>query len=86
VFGSRKLARHAQLVNRMAATVGADLPDALADGRITGEAMRTTVLRCTACDDPEACAHWLEAHTDGAEAAPSYCRNAAFLAALGKAG
>lgn len=86
MFGSKTLARHAQLVTRMATTVGADLPDALADGRVTGEAMRTAVLSCTACDDPEACAQWLETHTDGAEAAPGYCRNAAFFAALEETG
>lgn len=82
MFGTRTLTRHAQLVNDMAGTVGADLPRALAEGRITGEGLREAVIRCTGCTEAEACGHWLDAHQGKAETAPGYCRNAALFERL----
>ncbi|MDH3265236.1 MAG: DUF6455 family protein [Paracoccaceae bacterium] len=85
MFGTSKLARHANLVNTMASTVGADLSRAVAEGRLTGEGLRTAVLRCSGCEHPGECGDWLEGHADGAEAAPGYCRNRALFAAIGEA-
>jgi hypothetical protein len=79
-----KLDRHADLVNRMAETVGADLGDAAIRGQIRPEEMRSAVLRCTACDSVEECGHWLDDHAEGAAAAPGYCRNKATLDRLAK--
>ena len=85
MFGTNKLARHANLVNAMATTVGADLPRAMAEGRLTGEGLRSAVLRCSGCEHTEECVDWLEGHADGADGAPGYCRNRALFAALGDA-
>jgi hypothetical protein len=85
MFGARVIARHAHLVNEMAARVGADLPAALADGRLSAEGLRAAVMRCTGCANPGDCAHWLEA-TAEAEAAPGYCGNGELFAALKEAG
>lgn len=82
MFGVRTLTRHAALANEMAEKTGADLPRAMAEGRLTGEGVREAVLRCTYCERVEACESWLARHPDGAEAAPGYCRNAALFAAL----
>lgn len=68
--------RHAALVDRMAQTVGVDLEESTLQGRITPDALCDAVLSCTGCTDPTACAQWLDAHRDGAEATPSMCRNA----------
>lgn len=79
--GSRTLHRHAALVSRMAETLGLDLTDALAHGVLTGEQWREAVLRCTGCDDPDACLSWMVAR-GGAQAiaaAPQPCRNAALF-------
>ena len=85
MFSTTKLDRHAALMNRMADTVGVDLGDALIDGRLSGEGLRSAILRCTACDSPEACAHWLAGKSPGsAGEAPAYCRNRALLAGLGE--
>lgn len=86
MFSTTKLDRHVALMNRMAGTVGVDLGAALAEGRLSGEGLRGAVLRCTACDSPEACAHWLADKTPGsAGETPDYCRNHALLAGLGGA-
>lgn len=82
MFGAKTLTRHADLVNRMADTVGADLPRALAEGRVSGEEIRSAVLACTGCDCPEACGEWLDQHPEGAKGTPSYCRNSGLLESL----
>lgn len=86
MFSTTKLDRHAALMNRMADTVGVDLGEALVEGRLSGEGLRSAILRCTACDNPEACDHWLADRAPGsAEDTPEYCRNRALLAGLGGA-
>jgi hypothetical protein len=80
-----KIDRHADLVSRMADTVGADLADAAMTGLVQPGEMRSAVMRCTACDEVEACEHWLADHADGAAATPDYCRNKAVLDRLAKA-
>lgn len=86
MFGARTLARHAHLVNEMSRRVGVDLAEVVAEGRISGEGLREAVVRCTGCERPEACAHWLAEHADGAATTPDYCRNTALFDALRKAG
>ncbi|MCX7644469.1 MAG: DUF6455 family protein [Rhodobacteraceae bacterium] len=80
--GGGKIDRHMGLVKRMAATVGADLAGAVADGRLAPADLRGAVLKCTGCACPDACGRWLEEHAAGAEAAPGYCRNADLFARL----
>ena len=72
-----KIDRHADLVQRMAQSRGADLGDALLDGAVSAGDLRGAVLRCMLCENPDDCA----AHLDAAEATgtrpdvPGYCRN-----------
>lgn len=83
MFSMSKLERHVALMNRMSGALGTDLAVAVADGRLSPEALRLAMLRCTACDAPAACAAWLASrggHAGGA--APAYCRNAALLAQI----
>jgi len=78
MFGTKTINRHAALMNRMAETLGVDLTQAIADGRLPAEAWREAVVRCTACSDPEGCQHWLAEHAQDEhrpEDAPGYCRN-----------
>ncbi len=75
-----RIDRHANLVNRMADTVGADMGDALLDGRVRAQELRSAVLRCTRCDHVEKCVPWLGAHAEsGARSAPEYCSNRRLL-------
>ncbi len=74
-----KIDRHAELVHRMAETLGIDLAAAAQRGEVTEEMLRSVVLTCTGCDHTGACEAWLDGHEDGAEATPDYCRNKAVL-------
>lgn len=79
----QKFDRHAALVTRMADTVGADFGAALVEGRMAGQELRNAIYRCTGCDEPEACKHWLDSKVaSGAEVPPGYCRNSDLLARL----
>lgn len=85
--GAHLLARHAELVHRMAETVGVDLAAARAQGRLSAEGLREAVSACTGCAEPGACGRWLAEHeASGAEAPPDYCENAGLFAGLGRGG
>lgn len=78
MFGAKTINRYAALMNRMAETLGVDLSEAIAEGRLPAEGWREAVVRCTGCSDPEGCQHWLAEHAaDEAapDAAPGFCRN-----------
>jgi hypothetical protein len=68
------LKRHAQLVDRMANTLGVDLEQKIMEGQMTFEGLGDVVLACTGCANPDACEQWL-ARTTSAETTPDYCRN-----------
>jgi GTP cyclohydrolase III len=84
MFGAKTINRHAALMNRMAETLGVDLTQAIADGRMPAEAWREAVVRCTGCSDPEGCQHWLADHAadETPPEAPGYCRNRALMQSL----
>ena len=82
MIGPRTFGRHADLVQRMAETVGADLPRAIARGALSPGDLRGAVLSCSRCSAPDACGDWLDRADAGARTAPSYCRNAVLLARL----
>jgi hypothetical protein len=69
------LKRHAALVDRMATTVGVDLEEKLMAGLLNVDTIGDAVLNCTGCSNPCGCETWLEAHSHGADAPPSMCRN-----------
>ncbi len=78
----RKLDRHADLVNRMASTVAADLDEALMRGKLGGQELRDAVMRCMGCEGGPECPDWLADHQEGAADTPEYCRNRDLFAAL----
>ncbi|MDP1670192.1 DUF6455 family protein [Phaeovulum sp.] len=81
---SRTLHRHAALLSRMAESLGLDLSEALMQGVLAGEDWRNAVLRCTSCEDPEACLAWLAGFDSAAPlpTAPEMCRNAGLFDTL----
>lgn len=78
----KKLDHHADLVNRMANTVGVDLGDAVLSGALSGQVLRSAVLNCCGCEGGAECPDWLNAHAHGADVPPDYCRNRDLLAQL----
>jgi hypothetical protein len=84
MFGVKKVAHHAGLMEQMADTVGADLREAVADHRLSAADYRTAVIRCTTCEAAEECPSWMDSHA-GAEVAPAYCRNRDLLERLSHA-
>ena len=82
MFGFSRIDKHADLMGRMAETVGADLAEATQRGDLTPEEYRSAVLSCTSCKGAGECQGWLDAHAEGAGGTPDYCRNKALLEAL----
>ena len=75
----KRLDERAGLMGRMMRTVGAD--DAMPRGMMLESAMRKAASRCLGCERPAECAHWLDAHEDGAAHAPDFCPNGGLFAA-----
>jgi hypothetical protein len=78
--------RHADLVDRMATTLGLDLDRKVLEGRLDPDTLEDAVLACTGCADVEGCERWLATREEQAEAAPSACRNAALFRVLKQGG
>lgn len=74
--------KHADLMDRMANTLGVDLEEVMMEGRMTMDQLGDAVLSCTGCASPDTCQHWLGAQAGSADQAPDYCRNADMLARL----
>lgn len=70
---------HANLVDRMAETLGLDLRREMTRANITWQQMDGAVSRCMDCPDPEGCELWVEQRMGGATHAPGICRNKALL-------
>ena len=77
------LKKHADLVDRMATARGVDLEEQMMRGRMTVTELEDAVLRCTACTNPEDCAHWLASKGATGDAPPEYCRNGELFGELG---
>ena len=75
----KRLDERADLMNRMAETVGANLGDAVIDGRLDATGVRSALVACARCNAAEECVHWMDEHADGAAHPPGYCRNSALL-------
>lgn len=83
MLGLSRLEKHAELVERMAETLGVDLTEEQMTARMTPEDLHETVLRCTTCLEEGACQQFLTLNHDrGADTAPSFCRNKALLEAM----
>ena len=70
---------HAELVDRMAETLGLDLAEQAQRGCAPTEGEeRERVYRCLSCTQPELCVRFLDDHAEAgtvARQAPGYCRN-----------
>ncbi len=72
------LRRHADLVDRMATTLGVDLQEVAIEGALQFDEISDAVLRCTECPNPGHCNAFL-AQNPTASNTPEYCRNHALL-------
>lgn len=79
------LTTHADLMHQMAHTVGADLGDALLRGDLSGQELRSAVVRCANCGAAQECPGWLEAHQTGASDVPDFCENKPMMERLREA-
>ena len=70
-----KIARHADLVEKMSHSAGVDLGLSLCEGRLSPEGLRGAVYACATCDRVESCQHFLAEEADGPRPAPDYCLN-----------
>ena len=70
---------HANLVDRMAETLGLDLRREMERAKISYQQLDGAVVRCMDCPDPEGCELWMESRAAGATHAPGICRNKALL-------
>ena len=82
MFGFEKFDRHAELVDRMADTLGVDLTEAVQRGDLPPDDLRRSVFNCLGCKEVGACEHWLEENSAGSDVTPGYCRNDAMLRML----
>jgi hypothetical protein len=82
--GPNTLKRHAHLVDQMAATLGIDLEESALRGKLEVDEISDAVLACTGCANPGACEGWLDAHAEGSDTPPEYCRNADLFARLAR--
>ncbi len=80
--GNATLKRHAQLVDRMASTLGIDLEERAMRGALSFDEISEAVFRCTGCTGTAECEVWLATPTNGETAPPDYCRNAHLFAEL----
>ncbi len=77
--------RHADLVDRMATTLGIDLEEKMLEGLIMPDGVCDAVLNCTGCANPDDCDGWLKAQVAPVDSVPDGCRNAEMFERL-KAG
>ncbi len=75
------LRHHADLVDKMATTLGVDLQEAAIEGALEFDEISDAVLRCTKCPNPGHCESLL-AQNQAASKTPEYCRNQELLSRL----
>lgn len=76
------LRRHADLVDRMATTLGLDLEEIMMAGQLQIDTLGDAVLACTGCSNPDGCARWMNAQLQPVAATPDMCRNADLFSLL----
>ena len=85
MFRTSTLRRHARLFSDMAEANGVDLEEAVLRAEIDPDEIADGVLRCTGCENPDACEGSLAAG-EFTDAPPSWCRNRELLTALSAKG
>ena len=78
-----KIDHRANVMGRMAETLGVDFAATVAASPSAVHEYRQAVLRCTVCTHEEECLRWMEAHPHAAET-PDYCRNKDILEGLAR--
>lgn len=76
------LKRHADLMDRMATTLGLDLEEKAMSGDLPFDEIAEAVMRCTNCTGAGECEGWLKAHEAGSEETPEYCQNSELFQTL----
>ncbi len=79
------LRRHAELVDRMANTLGLDLEELAMAGQLRIGTVSDAVLACAGCSNPNGCERWLDLQDTHSAEPPQICRNRDLFAEL-KAG
>ncbi len=79
------LRRHAELVDRMATTLGLDLEELAMAGQLRIDTVGDVVLACTGCSNPNGCDRWMALQEGTVSDPPQICRNKDMFADL-KAG
>lgn len=77
-----KLAEHSDLMTRMAERAGADIGQALLDGRVAATEYRDRIVRCSNCEKVAACRRLLQATWIEPPEIPDYCANREFIHAV----
>ncbi len=70
----KTLRHHAELVDRMAGTLGIDLQESAIGGQVSVDEISDAVLRCSDCPNPGHCARFLS-ENQHSPITPEYCRN-----------
>ena len=76
VINQMTLRRHADLVDRMATTLGLDLEELTMAGQLRFGTISDAVLNCTGCANTAGCERWLAMQDCTASETPDMCRNA----------
>jgi len=66
--------RRADVMGRMAQTLGVDFGARIARDHGVAEQYRNAVMRCASCTHEAECLNWMNGHKDAKEA-PKYCKN-----------
>lgn len=74
--------RHFWLTQGMARTVGVNLTEAIAGGRITRADLADMVVRCAGCEFSERCVRWMADGRHLGEDPPAYCLNHEVIEAI----
>jgi hypothetical protein len=82
LLGVTAAERHFWLTQGMARTVGVNLTEAIATGRISRAELADMVVRCSGCEYPERCVRWMADGAHLGEDPPAYCLNHEVIASL----
>lgn len=82
LLGTTAAERHFWLTQGMARTVGVNLTEAIAAGRISRAELAQMVVRCSGCEFPERCVRWMAEGTHLDADPPAYCLNHEVIASL----
>ncbi|CUH66076.1 hypothetical protein TG4357_02221 [Thalassovita gelatinovora] len=77
----KKISHHADVMDRMAETMGADFASRIQADPAVAYQYRSAVMRCSSCKHDAECSVWMDHHSSASQT-PRYCRNKDLLEAL----